>query len=388
MKASTPKPIGEYAVGTFTFTVADDREEILKPSTMRSVACRVYYPVLKSETQGRKKAAYLSRNMAQAIRKSFMVPLNYDRMEAAGQNTSECFEDAPQAEGKKFPLIVYHHGYNSYREGNSFLCIDLASHGYAVLSVGHSLEGMCTEFDDGTCVFYEKSLTKKTYQPFLGGIFAVLKLMKAKGTNAELAEKFNAFQNKYCRFQMGRVEEWVKDTKAALSYARKHLGGLIDFNQGIGVTGHSFGGDTAYALCLKEPEFVCGVNIDGALFGDYQGAVLKKPFMQISCKSNENIVARVYLWHTKPVWKVLFRDMTHIGFSDMKHRISYGTGKLNPDSMHENLCKCHLELFDAYLKKTKEKPDIRSNNTITVTEFAPDLQSFRSFFSEFLTALL
>ncbi len=305
-----------------------------------------------------------------------MIPLNYDRMEAAGENISECFEDAPWIKGERFPLIMFHHGYNSYREGNSFLCVELASHGYVVISVAHSLEGLCTEFDDGTCVFYEKSLTKKTYQPFLGGVFAALKLTRAKGSDEELAEKFDAFQNRYCRFLMGRVDEWIKDTRAALEYAKKNLGDLIDFDRGVGVAGHSFGGDTAYALCLREPEFVCGVNIDGAPFGDYRDAVLEKPFMQISCRSNEKIVARVYLRHTKTVYKVLFRDMTHVGFSDMKHRMRFGVGRLEADSMHENLCRCHLELFDAFLKRTKEKPDIRSNDAIAVTEFAPDMSSF------------
>lgn len=374
---NAPKPTGAYAVGTFTFTVADDREEILRPSTMRSVACRVYYPAMKGDTAGCKKAARMSRNMAGAVRKAFMIRLDYDKMEAVGENTSECFENAPRIAGEKYPLIVFHHGYNSYREGNSFLCIDLASHGYVVLSVAHSLEGTCTELDGGECLYFEKSLSKKIYQPYLGGMLAALKLTRAKGTEAELAERFDAFQRKYCRFFMGRVDEWVKDTKAALRYAKENLGGLIDFDRGIGAAGHSFGGDTAYALCLKEPEFACGVNTDGALFGDYRGAVLEKPFMQISCRDNENVVTRVYLRHTKPVWKVLFRDMKHVGFSDMKHRIRFGAmvGRLDADVMHENLCRCHLEMFDAYLKKTKEKPDIGSNGAISVTEYAPDMES-------------
>ena len=375
MKRGFPKPTGEYAVGTLTYTVANDREELLRPGTMRSVACRAYYPAPKSETAGCRPAAQMSRNMAGAIRKAFMVPLNYDKMEAAGENRSECFVDAPPVPGERFPLIVFHHGYNSYREGNSFLCIELASHGYVVLSVAHSLEGLCTEFDDGTCLYYEKSLTKKTYRPFLGGALAALRLTRAKGGDAELARRFDAFQNKYCRFLMGRVEEWVKDTKAALEYARRHLADRIDFDRGIGAAGHSFGGDTAYALCLREPEFVCGVNIDGAPFGDYRGDVLEKPFMQISCKGNATIVTRVYLRHTRPVYRVLFRDMQHVGFSDMKHRIRPGwmVGRLDADAMHENLCKCHLELFDAYLKRTKDRPALAGNDAITVTEYAPDL---------------
>ena len=48
----TPGPTGEYAVGTVTYTVKDDREEALQPGAMRSVACRVYYPVLKESVEG------------------------------------------------------------------------------------------------------------------------------------------------------------------------------------------------------------------------------------------------------------------------------------------------------------------------------------------------
>lgn len=149
---------------------------------------------------------------------------------------------------------------------------------------------------------------------------------------------------------------------------------MIDFEKGIGAAGHSFGGDTAYKLCADFPEYVCGVNIDGALFGDYRNTVQKKPFMQISCRDNENVAARVFLRHEKPVWKVLFRDMKHVGFSDMKHRLRAGamTGKLPADVLHENLCKCHLEFFDAYLKGLKNEPDIRSSDVITVTKFGAD----------------
>ena len=120
---------------------------------------------------------------------------------------------------------------------------------------------------------------------------------------------------------------------------------------------------------------VCGVNIDGGLFGDYSRDVLEKPFLQLSCKDNENVVTRVYLRHTKPVYKVVFRDMKHMGFSDMKHAMKpgYTMGRLDPDAMHRNLSMCHLEFFDAYLKKSKPEPEIESNDVITVSKYDPDL---------------
>ena len=55
---------------------------------------------------------------------------------------------------------------------------------------------------------------------------------------------------------MDRLPEWVKDNEAALKYAKDNLGDLIDFEKGIGVSGHSMGGNAAYALCARNPEFV------------------------------------------------------------------------------------------------------------------------------------
>ena len=196
-----PEPTGEYAVGTFTYTVFNDRPEVLEPSAMRSVACRVYYPVPKNRVEGCKRAKCMSRSMAEGIRKGFRLPLNYDKMEAAGENTAACYENAPRPEGEKFPLILFSHGLGSYREGNSFLCIDLASHGYAVISVGHSRDGICTELDDGSIVPFDRSIVKKLYQPYLGGMIAALRLVSAKGTVKELSDRFDAFQDKYCIFQ-------------------------------------------------------------------------------------------------------------------------------------------------------------------------------------------
>ena len=372
-RAALPKPTGDYAVGTLTYTVQNDREEVLPRGGMRSVAARVYYPVLKESIRGLSKTTALSDNMLKGFRRAFMVAPDFRRHPEG--NLSECYANAPAIPGKRFPLILFNHGYNSYREGNSFLCIDLASHGYVVISVTHSMESMCTELDDGTVLFFDKSLTGKMYSPMPGGLLAMYRLVKAKGSNEELAHRFDAVQRKYCRFMMDRLPEWVKDTEAALKYAKQHLSDLIDFDRGIGTSGHSFGGDTAYALCARNPEFVCGVNMDGCLFGDYTNDVQTKPFLQISCADNANVVTRVYLRHTKPVYGAFFQKMKHMGFADAKYMIPIRSvvGKLDPDMLHEGLCKCHLAFFDTYLKGRKELPEFRINDAVTVSVIPPDI---------------
>ena len=49
------------------------------------------------------------------------------------------------------------------------------------------------------------------------------------------------------------------------------------------------------------------------------------------------------------------------------------TGKLDPDLFHENLCKCHLEFFDAFLKGMKAAPALESNGVMTVRVYEPDM---------------
>ena len=370
-----PVPTGGYKVGTFTYTVYDDREEVIVPGTMRSIPARVYYPVDPSSVEGMEKARYMTREMAAALKKFMHVPIDYDKSNAAGDNVTECYENAPRITDERFPLIMFNHGLASFREANSFLCIELASNGYVVIAVGHPYDSILTELDDGTKTELSKSITKRQYEPYLPGVISVLKLSNSRGTERELADKFDELQNKYCRFIMSRVDEWVRDTLAALRYAKENLQDMIDFSTGIGVTGHSLGGATAYMLCLEYDGFTCGLNMDGALFGSNKGKILRKPFVQISCKTNINAETRAFVDHTEVVYGALFQRMQHLGFSDMKHMIPIRSmvGKMPPDVAHENVCRLHMEMFDTYLKKTKAHPDITGNSDVVIREYQPDI---------------
>ena len=370
-----PAPTGEYAVGTTTYTVCDDREEVLFPGTMRSIPVRVYYPVSKSSAEGMAKARYMTKDMALALKKTMHAPINYEKSDAAGENISDCYVNAPKIPDAKFPLIVFNHGFAAYREANSFLCIELASHGYVVLLVTHPYDAACTEADDGTKIPMSKDAGKKQYEPFLPGVISVMKLTKSKGSNRDLAEKFDRLQKKYCNYINGRLNEWVKDSLSAVRFAKENYSDLIDFDCGIGAAGHSMGGATAYLLCLDHEEFVCGANLDGALFGDHMGKILRKPFWQIACQANFNAETRPFIDHTQVVYGALFEKMKHLGFTDMKHMIPVKAlvGALDADVMHENVCRLHLNLFDSCLKK-KDLPSPESSEGVTGTAYPPDAE--------------
>ena len=61
--------------------------------------------------------------------------------------------------------------------------------------------------------------------------------------------------------------------------------------------------------------------------------------------------------------------MQHVGFSDLKHFIPVKSlvGGLDPNVAHEHVCAIHLEFFDAFLKKVKEKPSFVSDDVVRST---------------------
>ena len=377
-KRPTPKPEGEYAVGTKTFTIYDDREETIycAPGTMRCISARVYYPVTKESVERLEKARYMSREMARAVTKNMKFPINYDKEEKRGNNVSECYENAPYIAGCKFPLLLFSHGLGSYREANSYLLTELASQGYVVISIAHPYEAMLVELDNGTNIPMAKGLTKKCYDPVIKSVRAIKKMMKETGTNEELFAKFEAMQKTYNRFLIERIPEWEKDTISILSYAEKKLADIVDLSYGTGVFGHSYGGATAFALCEDHPDmFTCGINMDGGLFGEHEGKITKVPFLQLNCEANATTVTRGFFRHTKPAYHAVMKGMEHVGFSDLKHHIPLKSmvGKLDADVAHNESCRICLEFFDAYLKKVKEKPEFKSDDAVTFTEYAPDM---------------
>lgn len=343
---------GLYAVSTETFSITDSarKEQLGGGNEPRKIPVRMYYPADKFETAGREKAPVFSERKLAAVRKAFHVRTMPGEMLVA-----EYYEGIPHAEGK-FPLIVFSHGYNSYVEANTFLCIELASHGYIVASVGHAYEAVENDYEDGSSDLYDKTINKKMYNcGVLKAITAQNKLLKAKLTPEQAYERFREFQNTHTPYIKGRLPEWSADVLCAVNELKTRYADWVDFSNGIGASGHSLGGALAYNLCRNKEEFVCGINIDGGLFGDYENAApMTRPFFQICCKENYNVETLPLLNTTAPVHYAVFSGMKHLGFTDAKFYLpKVLSGKLDGLVMYKHLSEIHIAFFDKYLKKVE-----------------------------------
>ena len=347
----TPKPAGEYKVGTTVFDVTDSgRVEKLGPDagkTPRKVSVRLYYPVLLQTVVGMDKAIAMSAARLTALGKFYHMPIK-----GAEDIEGEFYQDAEPVPGKRFPLVIFSHGMGSYRESNNLMLTELASRGFVVAAIGHTYEEILSEFADGTTALFDKRCQADMYQPKMKGTIGALKVMlNKKGNFEEQYRRFKTFQSRYCGFLIERMEERAKDIRVVLNAIKSSFADIIDTRHGVGISGHSIGGATAYYMCMHDDEFTCGINLDGMLLGHYDGMSMKKPFYQISCEDARSTVSRVAIDNEAPVYWELFNGMKHLGFADMKFMVPIKSvvGKMDPMKYHEYVCRIHLSFFDKYL---------------------------------------
>lgn len=343
---------GDYCVGTETFSIVDnERLEVLGPKEgKRKISVRMYYPVEREQCAGKEKAVYFSERKKKVLLKAYPLPRKWLK----DVETAEYYKNVSHVEGKKFPLILFNHGYGIYIESNNVLCIELASHGYVVASVGHAYEAMENDYSDGSFDVYDKNINKELYSKhYLKSIIEMLRLNQKKLPPEKAYKEFLTFQDTYCYYTKGRVPEWQKDNMSVVADLKQRYVQWIDLSKGIGATGHSMGGSTAYGLCMNEEEIVCGISIDGVAYGDYAGQTMTRPFYQICKKQNYNMETTPLFHTTAPVHYAIFENMQHNGFTDMKFFVPIRAmvGKMNGLVMYKHLSNIHIKFFDMYLKK-------------------------------------
>ena len=332
--------------GTKLIDVTDvSRTEVLcDGQEPRRFTVRFYYP--GAEEPGRQPTSLLTEKKRASYGKKADFTL-YDKR-------VKVYDGLKVREGR-FPLILFSHSYGGDAEQNSDLCAFLAERGYIVASISHTYEAGETVFEDGTVIPVNKAVTKKGSEPLL----PTLRLALRKLTPEKALEQFDIYQKKYSGFGVERLQEWVKDDRCAIRRIKElnrtetsFLYQKIDLAHGIGATGHSLGGAAAYAHCLMDDEITCGVNMDGGLFGNFGETVNHKPFMQIVGKLNRNFVTRCLLYSDAPVHYLLFKQMMHMGFTDLKLivRIPLAVGRADPILALDTLNEAHGAFFDRYLK--------------------------------------
>lgn len=234
-----PAPTGPHKTGRMTFHWKDEVRDELETSTpgdQRELMVHLFYPADPQATGER--ARYVPD--ADVMR----GPWNNDQIQRIGEMRAYSIDGAALPDGDaKYPLLVCSPGGGMKGLTYHVLCEDLASHGWVVAAVDPPYNAKGVRFPDGR-------------------VLGSLKPAERGWPEPKSREDFE-------RFYTERIVHWSRDISFvidqlhALNSGNGPFARRLDVERGIGVFGHSRGGQAAGTVRLIDQRVRGGVNIDG-----------------------------------------------------------------------------------------------------------------------------
>lgn len=233
-----PRPSGPYAVGTQSFHLIDEsREEIYTadPADVREIMAQIWYPA-EPDAQG-EPARYLDdlHVMGSVVAERLGLPsflLNHIDLVDLGAKVGVPLlaSDGP------YPLLVFSHGLRGFRAQNTALVRELASQGFAVITIDHTYGNLITIFPDGRAALHNPAV------------------LSDRGDPPQTSNQLITFWADDIAF----VLDQLADEESALGRTATDR---LDLST-VGVFGHSTGGGTAVEFCSRDARCKAGVGLD------------------------------------------------------------------------------------------------------------------------------
>jgi pimeloyl-ACP methyl ester carboxylesterase len=262
-----PPPTGPYAVGRVAYHWIDSsRHESYSAdqSARRELMVEVWYP---AETPPSAQTAPYLPDFATMARVDGdlkrVLGAAYSEVESGRLRTHTVEGAALSQAEKRYPLLVFSHGFDEQALNYTAMLEDLASHGYVIAAVEHPYDAGCVIFPDGRAIGFAQEKWDEA-------------IKKPDGAVA---------------YQSAQIPIRAADIRFTISqmicYAEKpELGALfagrLDLRK-IGVFGHSLGGVAAARACQLDRRIRAGMNQDADLYGyPYivysRGDTIRQPF--------------------------------------------------------------------------------------------------------------
>ncbi|ANP55965.1 putative dienelactone hydrolase [Streptomyces griseochromogenes] len=252
VRLTLPAPTGPYPVGTVPLHLVDTSrpDPVAGPGHHRELMAAVWYPARAVERYP--LAPWASPAVARALLTAADFPAD-----VTVAPLTAAHEGAPVLRtGRRLPVVVFSHGAHDHRADTTIVVQELASHGYAVVTVDHTY--------DAFSVFPDGRLTVPLDQPAL--------------TPRDFATDI--------RFVLDRVEDLAAGRNPDAGHRPPPTGllGALDPRR-IGMFGWSKGA-TATAFVMSEDRRVrAGLSFDGPM----QPMIttdLDRPFMLMTAENS------------------------------------------------------------------------------------------------------
>jgi dienelactone hydrolase len=301
-----PLPSGPFSVLYNTFDLVDEsRVDPLDPKNgTRRLMFSSFYPVEHSICERTCKVPYLPHKVAPYVDK-FVAQVEIPSGQLGKIALQVCCKTTgdENRNASNIPLVFLLHGFGGTRSVHNALAEEIASAGFAVITMDHTFESVAIEFSDGSVV------PGLSWDPTIPGLLKSLEDIR------------------------------VDDVLFALSQFRSRditakvvPGALTGFNTDrVAVFGHSFGGSTSIKLLMADSRFVGGLNLDGSQYGNLTNTTTPAVLFGRTGVSPHNSTTDATwaetLQHLNG-WKaeIGLNDITHAGFMDLSYL--NGTGVL------------------------------------------------------------
>jgi predicted dienelactone hydrolase len=247
-----PVPTGPHPVGTVQLHLVDQSrpDNIAGPGHFRELMATVWYPARDVERYP--VAPWMPAKALQA----FLDDAGFSDLAPLGPLTAGHVGAPVRWSGRRLPVVVFSHGAHSHQGDHTVMVQELASHGYAAVTVAHQYDTY-TEFPDGRVAVP----LRDRQAPTLPGDFA-----------ADL------------RFVLDCVEQLAAGRNPDVDHRKLPAGllGSLDTRR-MGAFGWSKGGTATACATLADERIRAGLSLDGPmqmnppLAGD-----LDRPFMMMS----------------------------------------------------------------------------------------------------------
>jgi hypothetical protein len=311
-----PKPSGKYFVSVHYLHFTDENRIELFDNDLnrkREITVKGWYPT--DEKSG--SAPYLL-NADFAVKYRMMPEMFRDLKTNSGRDLPVSTKE------KKFPVLIFSHGFGEHFSQNSILMEELASHGYIIFSIAHHFECRFSFYPNGRVIHLEtksrrfQKIWKEMQNP---------KAMELHNSTLEVKtnnERMRIFKDISDIIPTGLKESpkhWAKDTSFFLDQLevmnKEHplFKNVMNLDQ-IGVFGMSMGGIAACETSLTDKRVKAGVNIDGGLFGSILNDKLQIPFLFVNCGRYLGFGELFTEKSEKDCYSMSVKDSGHYNFTD------------------------------------------------------------------------
>jgi hypothetical protein len=369
--STLPKPTGKHSVGiTFLNFTDDSRKELFDnhKKKNREITVKAWYP-----TDTKTEPAPYFLNAEFAIKKCMFTEIFRDLKTNAGR-------DVPLfTQIKRYPVLIFSHGWGEHFSQNSILMEELASHGYIIFSIAYHFECRYSEYPDGRSIQIDYSslrfrkIWKEQQNP---KSMKLLHKMYKAANDEERKQVFLETSSTLPTLLKESPKYWAEDISFFLDQLKvingenKIFKGRLDPER-IGVFGMSMGGIASTEISMSDKRIKACINIDGGLYGSALEKTIQIPFMFLNSKRFLGY-GRIFTGRSKKdCYSLSIRNSDHYNLTDYSlypiPMVKSLLGEIEGKKPIEIMNVMVLAFFDKYLnskqnidliKKAKEYPEI------------------------------